>query len=193
MGSVSRAERETAHGHRAAIVWLTGLSGSGKSTLAYALERRLHDLGCRAFVLDGDSVRQGLCGDLGFSIAARRENIRRASEVARLFFEAGTIVLVAFISPLEDDRKIARSLVSPDDFLEVYCQAPIEVCEARDVKGLYRRARAGELSEFTGISSPYEVPRTPELVVDTARASIDECLSSMLELLRQRGVVDQPG
>lgn len=187
--TVTRPRREDLNGHRSVILWFTGLSGAGKSTLAHALEERLHRLGCRTFVLDGDNVRHGLCGDLGFSDEDRHENIRRIGEMSKLFVEAGVIALTAFISPFRADRDMVRNLVEPGDFLEIYCYAPLAVCEQRDVKGLYRRARAGEIPEFTGISSPYEEPASPELVVDTSALSLDESVEAVLGLLRRRGVI----
>jgi adenylylsulfate kinase len=146
-------------------------------------------MGCSTFVLDGDNVRHGLCSDLGFSLKDRVENIRRIGEIAKLFQEAGVIVLTAFISPFHSDRERVRSLIPHGEFLEIYCRCPIEVCEDRDVKGLYRRARDGEIKDFTGISSPYEEPTDPEFVVDTAHASIDECVASVVALLVERGFV----
>lgn len=190
--SVTRARRAAQNGHQSVIVWFTGLSGSGKSTLAHAVEEQLHRRGCRTFVLDGDNVRQGLCRDLGFSDAARTENIRRVGEVAKLGLEAGTVILTAFISPFARDRALVRALVPDGDFLEVYCACPLDVCETRDVKGLYRRARKGEISDFTGISSPYEAPPAPELRVDTADASVEQSVALVLDLLYQRGIVNQP-
>jgi adenylylsulfate kinase len=187
--TVTRAQREAQNGHRSAILWFTGLSGSGKSTLAHAVEDRLHRRGCRCFVLDGDNVRHGLCGDLAFSVPDRQENIRRIGEVAKLFMEAGTIVLTAFISPYRADRRRARALVEKGDFLEIYCNALIDVCEARDVKGIYKKARAGQIAEFTGISSPYEVPEQPDLIVETGRLDLDECVSQVMEELERRGVI----
>jgi adenylylsulfate kinase len=187
--SVTRARRAQQNGHKSVIVWFTGLSGSGKSTLAHAVEEQLHQRGCRTFVLDGDNVRQGLCADLGFSEAARTENIRRIGEVAKLCIEAGTVVLTAFISPFERDRARVRALVADGDFLEVYCACPLAVCETRDVKGLYRRARSGEIAEFTGISSPYEAPGAPDLEVDTANLSLDQSVARVLALLKARGIV----
>ena len=156
--SITRAARQRLSGHRSLVVWFTGLSGSGKSTLSHAVEQRLYEIGCRSFVLDGDNVRHGLCRDLGFSEGDRMENIRRIGEMAKLFAEAGVITLTAFISPYRADRLRVRELFDPEDFVEVYCRCPLEVCEARDVKGMYRRARAGEICDFTGISSPYEEP-----------------------------------
>lgn len=175
--------REAQNGHRGAILWFTGLSGAGKSTLAHEVEERLHRMGCRTFVLDGDNVRHGLCRDLGFSAEDRMENIRRIGEVAKLFMEAGVIVLTAFISPFRADRDKIRAMVKPGEFVEIYCQCPIEVCEQRDAKGLYKKARAGEIVQFTGISSPYEAPDKPELMVDTSRQSLDECVRQVVALL----------
>lgn len=174
--TVTRARREAQNGHRGAIIWFTGLSGAGKSTLAHAVEEYLHQNGCRTFVLDGDNVRHGLCGDLGFSAADRVENIRRVGEIAKLFMEAGIIVLTAFISPFREDRNRVRTMVQPGEFIEIHCQCPVEVCEQRDTKGLYKKARAGQIEQFTGISSPYEAPNMPELVVHTAEKSLQDCV-----------------
>ena len=187
--SVTRARRELQSGHRAAIIWFTGLSGSGKSTLAHAVEEMLHQRGCRTFVLDGDNVRHGLCGDLSFSAEDRQENIRRIGEMAKLFVEAGVIVLTAFISPYRDDRERVRGIVEHGDFIEIYCNARIEVCEARDVKGMYKKARAGQILEFTGISSPYEAPVRPELEVDTGTAELDDCVQQVIGEMKQRGLI----
>lgn len=187
--TVTRERREDQNNHKSVILWFTGLSGAGKSTLAHAVEERLHQMGCRTYVLDGDNVRHGLCGDLGFSIDDRAENIRRIAEVAKLFLEAGTISLTAFISPFREERNAARKIVPHGDFLEIYCRASIDVCEGRDVKGLYKRARAGEIKDFTGISSPYEEPLASELTVDTGSAPIDECVDQVIELLRSRAIV----
>jgi adenylylsulfate kinase len=186
--TVTRERRELLNGHRGAIIWFTGLSGSGKSTLAHAVEEALHRQGCHTFVLDGDNVRHGLCGDLGFSPDARVENIRRVGEVAKLFMEAGVIVLTAFISPYRADRERVRGMVEHGDFIEIYCDSPIEVCESRDVKGLYKKARAGQIGNFTGISSPYEEPEGPELRVDTGATPIDECVKLVIDVLMERGV-----
>ncbi|HCA27641.1 MAG TPA: adenylyl-sulfate kinase, partial [Betaproteobacteria bacterium] len=163
-------------------------SGSGKSTLAHAVEERLHALGCHSFVFDGDNVRHGLCGDLGFSVHDREENIRRIGEMAKLFVEAGVIALTAFISPFARDRERVRHLVAAADFIEIYCRCPLDVCESRDTKGLYRRARAGAIAEFTGISSPYEAPKTAELIVDTGKDQLSACTDQVMAFLRQRGV-----
>ncbi|MEQ1837225.1 MAG: adenylyl-sulfate kinase [Candidatus Nitrotoga sp.] len=187
--TVTRARREAQNGHRGAIIWFTGLSGAGKSTLAHAVEEELHQRGCRTFVLDGDNVRHGLCGDLGFSTKDRVENIRRIGEMAKLFMEAGVIVLTAFISPYRADRERVRGMVAHGDFIEIYCDSPIAVCESRDVKGLYKKARAGQISEFTGISSPYEAPENPELTVNTGAAELDECVQQVIVEIALRGVV----
>lgn len=187
--TVTRQRRAELNHHHSVVLWFTGLSGAGKSTLAHALEERLYQMKYHTFVLDGDNVRHGLNGDLGFSDKDRVENIRRISEVAKLFLEAGVIILTAFISPFRADRDKARSLVGKD-FVEIYCECPLEVCEQRDVKGLYRRARAGEIKEFTGISSPYEPPENPELSINTSGKSVDECVDQILAYLVQRGVYE---
>jgi adenylylsulfate kinase len=186
--TVTRARRETQNGHRGAIIWFTGLSGAGKSTLSHAVEEELHQRGCRTFVLDGDNVRHGLCGDLGFSAADRVENIRRVGEMAKLFMEAGVIVLTAFISPYRAERERVRGMAQHGDFIEIYCDSPLEVCEQRDVKGMYKKARAGQISDFTGITSPYEAPENPELVVPSGSTELEECVQQVLELLTQRGI-----
>jgi adenylylsulfate kinase len=186
---ILRKHRETANGHRSAVLWFTGLSGAGKSTLAHAVEEKLHALCVRSYVLDGDNVRHGLCGDLGFSPTDRSENIRRIGEVAKLFVDAGVVALTAFISPFRTDRERVRGLVMHGDFLEIYCRCDVAVCEARDVQGLYKNARLGEVKEFTGISSPYEAPLKAELVLDTDRLCLEECVSQVLDLMRQRGLL----
>lgn len=187
--TVTRARREAQNGHRGAIIWLTGLSGSGKSTLAHATEEALHQRGCRTFVMDGDNVRHGLCGDLGFSIKDRQENIRRIGEMAKLFIEAGVIVLTAFISPYRADREHVRGMVAHGDFIEIYCDTPLEICEARDVKGSYKKARAGQIPEFTGISSPYETPTNPDLTLQTGVDKLDVCVQQILQEVTQRGIL----
>ena len=187
--TVTRARREQQNNHRGAILWFTGLSGAGKSTLAHAVEEELHQMGCRTFVLDGDNVRHGLCGDLGFSNEDRIENIRRVGEVAKLFMEAGIIVLTAFISPFRSDRERVRGMVEHGDFMEIYCDSPLEVCETRDVKGLYKKARAGQIAEFTGITSPYEQPENPELAVNTGAAELSDCVAQVLEEMEHRGTI----
>ncbi len=188
--TVSRADRENLHKHKSAILWFPGLSGSGKSTLAHAVEDYLHkQLNASTLVLDGDNVRHGLCSDLGFSDKDRIENIRRIGELAKLMTEAGVITLTAFISPFKSDRNTARNLVPHGDFLEIYCQCPIETCETRDVKGLYKKARAGEIPFFTGIGSPYEAPEQPELVVNTHEQSLDDSVQDVVALLMNRGII----
>ncbi|MBA3023284.1 MAG: adenylyl-sulfate kinase [Gammaproteobacteria bacterium] len=186
--TVTRARREAQNKHRGAILWFTGLSGAGKSTLAHAVEEELHQLGCRTFVLDGDNVRHGLCGDLGFSNEDRIENIRRVGEMAKLFLDAGVIVLTAFISPFRTDRERVRSMVEYGDFIEIYCDSSLEVCESRDVKGMYKKARTGQIAEFTGISSPYEAPEKPELKVDTGGEELNKCVQQVLNDIAQRGI-----
>lgn len=190
--TVTRDRRERLNGNRSAVVWFTGLSGSGKSTLAHAVEERLYQMACHTFVFDGDNVRHGLCGDLGFSENDRKENIRRIGEMTKLFAEAGVIALTAFISPFRADRRRVRQMLRPGDFIEVYCRCPLEVCESRDVKGIYRRARAGEIHDFTGISSPYEEPENPELVIDTGSMPLDQCVDQVIGHLRDRGVIPKP-
>ncbi len=190
---VTRADRERLHGHRGVTVWLTGLSGSGKSTIAHRAERLLHARGCSTYVLDGDNVRHGLCGDLGFTPEERRENVRRVAEVARLFTDAGLVVLVALVSPYRADRAAARSLHAEGDFVEVFVDAPVDTCAARDPKGLYARARAGELRGFTGIDAPYEPPERPELRLPTAEASAEATARTLVDWLEARGYLAPPG
>lgn len=187
--TVTRERREAQNGHRGAIIWFTGLSGSGKSTLAHATEEKLHQRGCRTFVLDGDNVRHGLCGDLGFSVKDRQENIRRVGEVSKLYLEAGVIVLTAFISPFREDRERVRLMVEKSDFIEIYCNATIDVCEMRDVKGLYKKARTGQIGEFTGISAPYEAPEHPDLMVETGSSGLEECVQQVLDEMIRHGIL----
>jgi adenylylsulfate kinase len=186
--TVTRERREKLQGHRGVVLWFTGLPSSGKSTIAHAVEERLHQKGLRTFVLDGDNVRHGLCGDLGFSEQDREENIRRIGEVAKLFVEAGTVVLTAFVSPFRRDRERARGLLLHGDFLEIYSRCPVEVCERRDPKGHYRRARDGNLASFTGVSAPYEEPTDPELILETSRLSIEQSVDAVMALLNDRGI-----
>jgi len=189
--SVDRAARAEQRGHRSAILWFTGLSGSGKSTLANAVNQALFERGLACYVLDGDNIRHGLCKDLGFSDADREENIRRIGEVSKLFLDAGVVVLTAFVSPFKADRDRARALVEGGDFVEIHCSADLSVCEERDTKGLYAKARAGEIKEFTGISSPYEAPENPELRVDTGSQSLEACVDVVINHLREAGVIPQ--
>ena len=187
--SVDRAARADKRGHRSAILWFTGLSGSGKSTLANAVNAALFERGLATYVLDGDNVRHGLCKDLGFSDADREENIRRIGEVAKLFLDAGVIVLTAFVSPFRADRDKARDLVEAGDFFEIFCAADLDVCESRDPKGLYAKARSGAIKEFTGISSPYEAPDTPELKIDTGAQELAESVEVVIRALQDKGVI----
>jgi adenylylsulfate kinase len=186
-GDITRADRERVHNHRGATIWLTGLSGSGKSTLARALESALFERGCSVYVLDGDNIRHGLNRDLGFSPEDRKENIRRIGEVAKLFTDAGTFAITAFISPYREDRDMVRALMPKRDFLEVYVDCALDVCETRDPKGLYKKARAGQIPEFTGISAPYEAPVSPELTLRTDLLSVDQCVEQMLAHLSANG------
>lgn len=185
-GAVTAHERLQQLGQQAATVWLTGLSGAGKSTLAYALERRLCSGGRLAYVLDGDNLRHHLNSDLGFTSRDRRENIRRSAEVARLLNDAGLIVICAFISPLRSDRELARTIIGPDNFIETYVSTACNVCEERDPKGLYQKARAGLIPEFTGISAPYEVPLEPALALDTEQLTIEQACTQLLQHLAPR-------
>jgi adenylylsulfate kinase len=179
--TVTRDRRELQNEHRGGLFWFTGLSGAGKSTLAHSVEERLHQEGYRTFVLDGDNVRHGLCADLSFSDDDRKENIRRVGHMSMLYVEAGIIVLTAFISPFRSDRDNVRKIAGPD-FHEIYCECSLEVCEDRDVKGLYKRARAGEIPDFTGISSPYEAPEFADLTVDT-ESQLEECGNSAFDYI----------
>ncbi len=185
--TVTKEERERLSGHRGCTVWLTGLSGSGKSTLANMLEKALWERGVRAYVLDGDNVRHGLNKDLGFSPEDRTENIRRIGEVAALFTDAGVVNITAFISPYREDRNRVRAMMKEGDFIEIFVDCNLDECERRDPKGLYKKARAGEIPEFTGISAPYEPPEKPELVVDTGTQSPEESLAAILSYLESNG------
>jgi adenylylsulfate kinase len=187
--TVTRDRRAELNKHKSIVLWFTGLSGSGKSTLAHAVEEELYQKACHTYVLDGDNIRHGLNGNLGFSDTDRIENIRRVSEVSKLFIEAGIIILTAFISPFKDDRDKARKLIGESNFVEIYCQCSLEVCEKRDVKGLYKRARNGEIKHFTGISSPYEAPDNAELVIDTGNQTLENCVDTVIKYLVERGMI----
>jgi len=189
-GSVTRSDREKLNSHRSAVLWFTGLSGSGKSTLAHAVEEKLYKIGCRTFVFDGDNVRHGLNRDLGFSAADREENVRRIGEMVKLFVEAGVIALTAFISPFRSGRRKVREFLADNDFIEIYCCCPLEECERRDTKGLYRRARKGEIDNYTGISSPYEEPEHPDLILDTHKHSQEDCVQQVLDLLIEKQIIN---
>ena len=188
--TVTRKRRNKLNKHRSVVLWFTGLSGSGKSTLAHALEEKLFQKGCRTFVLDGDNVRHGLNSNLDFSESDRTENIRRISEVSKLMLESGLIVMTAFISPFNKDRNEARKLISNDDFIEIYCKASLETCEARDVKGLYKKARAGKIKNYTGIDSPYEVPENPDLIIDTNNETLDHSVFKILNFLEKNFLIN---
>ncbi len=186
-GRITKRDRQRIKGHKSAILWFTGLPSSGKSTIAHKLEEELNKRGIHTYVLDGDNVRRGLNSDLGFSPEDRRENIRRIGEVAKLFVDAGLIVMAAFISPYRESRRFVRNLVEPGEFIEIYVKCPLEVCEARDVKGLYKKARRGEIKDFTGISAPYEEPENPEIVVETDKESVEESVEKILNYLEEHG------
>ena len=186
--TVTRARREQQNGHRGGLFWFTGLSGAGKSTLAHSVEEKLHQNGYRTFVLDGDNVRHGLCADLSFSDDDRKENIRRIGHMSMLYVEAGIVVLTAFISPFREDRRNVRKIAG-GDFHEIYCQCSLEMCEKRDVKGLYARARLGEIAHMTGISSPYEAPENPEVRIDTSELSAELAAHRVLIKLEGLGYI----
>ncbi|GAB2912085.1 adenylyl-sulfate kinase [Rheinheimera gaetbuli] len=187
---VNAAQRETLFGHKSAVLWFTGLSGSGKSSVANALEQALAAQGKHTYLLDGDNVRHGLCADLGFSAQDRTENLRRVGAVAGLMVDAGLLVLSAFISPYRNQRELVKSFIPPGKFIEVHISTPLEVCEQRDVKGLYKKARAGEISHFTGISDPYEAPEHADLVLDTSVTSLEDSVQQLLALLKQRQIIN---
>jgi len=188
--TVTRERRNQLNGHKSAVIWFTGLSGSGKSTLAHSVEETLHNLDCRTFVLDGDNVRHGLSSNLTFSDDDRKENIRRIGEAAKLMMESGVIAMTAFISPFKKDRNLVRQLLPQGDFIEIYCNTSLEVCESRDVKGLYKRARAGEIKNYTGIDSPYEEPDDPELVIDTESESLEESVTKVINFLKFKEIIN---
>jgi adenylylsulfate kinase len=189
-GGVHREQRERARGHRGVALWFTGLSGSGKTTLAHGLERVLVERGCATYVLDGDNVRHGLSSDLGFSPDERRENIRRIGEVAKLFVDAGMIVLCCFVSPYRSDRDRLRGALAQGDFVEIHVKASLAICQARDPKGLYEKAASGEIGDMTGVGAPYEPPDQPELVLDTEQDAPPASISQVLGFLEQRGYID---
>jgi len=186
-GKIKKEDRQRQKKHKSAILWFTGLSGSGKSTLAHAVEEKLFEMGIHTYVLDGDNIRTGLNKDLGFSAEDREENIRRIGEVAKLFVDAGIITLTAFISPYKKDRELVRNLVDKDEFIEIYVKCPLEVCEQRDVKGLYEKARKGIIKNFTGIDDPYEEPENPEIVVETDKETLKESVDKIINYLKEKG------
>jgi len=187
--TITKEDREKLFSQKGVVIWFTGLSGSGKSTLANEVEAALFERGCHTYILDGDNIRHGLNKDIGFSPKDREENIRRIGEVAHLFAQAGVIVMTAFISPYLADREMARKLNKEGEFIEIYCRCALEECERRDTKGLYKKARAGEVKEFTGISAPYEEPAQPELILDTDKESLKESAGNVLAWLEKRGII----
>jgi adenylylsulfate kinase len=188
--TITKADRHRMNGHKSAILWFTGLSGAGKSTLANKVEEKLFERGIHTYVLDGDNIRHGLNKGLGFSAEDRKENIRRIGEVAKLFVDAGAFVGTAFISPYRSDRDMVRAIVGPGEFIEVYVYAPLEVCEQRDPKGLYKKARAGEIKNFTGIDDPYEAPESPELIINTGDFDLETCAAQVMKYLEDNGYID---
>ena len=187
--NVNRELRNKQNHHKSFIIWFTGLSGSGKSTIAHAVEEELFKKGCRTFVLDGDNVRKGLSSNLGFSEQDREENIRRVGEAAKLMVEAGIITLTAFISPYKQDRERVKIMMPQGDFIEIYCEATLETCERRDIKGYYKKARAGIIKNYTGIDSPYEIPDNPELTLNTDAQTQEESVQAVLSLLKQKVIL----
>jgi adenylylsulfate kinase len=188
-GYVNKEEREKLHGHKGVAIWFTGLSASGKSTIAHHLEKLLYEMSCSTYVFDGDNVRHGLCGDLGFSADDRAENIRRIGEMVRLFVDAGIIAITAFISPYQEDRRKIRNLVGEDRFFEIHVDCPIEVCAERDQKGIYEKARAGVIKEFTGISAPYEKPENPDMVIQSDKVDATKAAKQVLDILQDKKIV----
>jgi adenylylsulfate kinase len=188
--TIIRENREALNKHKSVVIWFTGLSGSGKSTLAYSVEEELYKQSCRTFVLDGDNIRHGLSSNLTFSDSDRKENIRRIGESAKLMMEAGVIAITAFISPFREDRNLVRKLLPKGDFIEIYCNASLDICESRDVKGLYARARSGEIKNYTGINSPYEEPINPELIIDTGSELLEESVIKVVDLLKSKGIIN---
>src|SRR5438477_10598111 len=186
---ITKADRHRMNGHKSAILWYTGLSGAGKSTLANKVEEKLFERGMHTYVLDGDNIRHGLNKGLGFTTEDRKENIRRIGEVAKLFVDAGAFVSTAFISPYRSDREMVRSIVQAGEFIEIYVYAPLEVCEDRDPKGLYKKARAGEIKNFTGIDDPYEAPANPELLINATSTSPQKAAILLLQYLEKQGII----
>lgn len=187
--AITKMDRQILNKHRSCVLWLTGLSGSGKSSLANELDKRFYSKKIRSYVLDGDNVRHGLNKNLGFSYEDRKENIRRIGEVSRLFVDAGLFAITAFISPFQEDREMVRGMFNQGEFIEIFVSCSLEECEKRDPKGLYKKARNGEIKEFTGISSPYEPPRNPELVIETDKFTIDECVDKILQYLKGQDLI----
>ncbi len=187
--TIDREKYEKMRGHKGLVIWFTGLSGSGKSTLANALNEVLYEQQISTYILDGDNVRHGLCKDLGFSDNDRVENIRRIGEVANLFMQAGIVTITAFVSPFESDRQKVKDIIGDEDFIEIFCAANLDVCEKRDTKGLYKKARQGEIKNFTGISSPYEIPSNPSLIIETGNLDLNESVKQIMNYLKQRNLL----
>jgi adenylylsulfate kinase len=187
--TVTKKDRQYVNGHKSCVLWFTGLSGSGKSTLANAVDHALFQQHYKSYVLDGDNIRQGLNSDLGFGIEDRKENIRRIGEVAKLFIDSGQIVSTAFISPFRTDRDVVRNMLEAGEFIEIFLNCPIQVCENRDPKGLYKKARKGEISDFTGISSPYEIPYNPEIIIETNQLTVEQSVHSILSYLKEKKIL----
>ncbi|MGE6376215.1 adenylyl-sulfate kinase [Peribacillus muralis] len=186
--SLTKEHRQALHGHKSYILWFTGLSGSGKSTIANMVEAKLHAKGVSTYILDGDNLRNGLNEDLGFNMDDRKENIRRIGEVSKIFVDSGIVVLATFISPYANDREDVRKKVESDEFIEIYVKCPIEACEERDPKGLYKKARIGEITDFTGVSAPYEEPENPEIIIETSDNTIEECVQQIINYLVDAGI-----
>ncbi|WP_203362650.1 adenylyl-sulfate kinase [Bacillus sp. REN10] len=189
--SLTKEGRRQKNGHHSAVFWFTGLSGSGKSTIANAVAKKLYELGAQTYVLDGDNIRHGLNQDLGFSDQDRKENIRRIGEVAKLFADSGQFVCTAFISPFQEDRDTVRSLLEEDEFIEIFVDCPLNECEARDPKGLYKKARSGDIPQFTGISSPYEAPKAPDLVLRTDQYTVEECVAQLITFIQKKNWLEE--
>jgi adenylylsulfate kinase len=187
---ITKEDRQSKNKHKSCVLWFTGLSGSGKSSLANALDKKLHSLGLQSYVLDGDNIRHGLNKGLGFSKADRKENIRRIGEVSKLFVDSGTIVSTAFISPFREDRSLVRELFPDGEFIEIFVKCPLDICERRDPKGLYKKARSGQIEDFTGISSPYEEPENPELVIETSNQSLTKSVDSIVDFLQRNKIIN---
>ena len=192
-GKLTKEDRQKLKGHKSVILWFTGLSGSGKSTIAHALEEKLYQRKVHTYVLDGDNIRRGLNRDLGFSPEDRKENIRRLGEVAKLFVDAGIIVIVAAISPYRSDRTFVRNLVEPGEFIEIYVKCPLKICEARDPKGLYKKARKGIIKNFTGIDAPYEEPENPEIIIESNKESVEEAVNKIIQYLEEKEIIPKEG
>lgn len=188
-GKVTKEDRQKLKGHKSVVLWFTGLSGSGKSTIAHALEEALYERKIHTYILDGDNVRTGLNKDLGFTPEDRKENIRRLGEVAKLFVDAGIIVMVAAISPYKSDRSFVRNLLEPGEFIEIYVKCPLEICESRDPKGLYKKARQGVIKNFTGIDAPYEEPENPEIVIESDKESVEEAVNKIIRYLEEKKII----